>query len=90
MSEIMIEVNNVTVRYKMANDRVSSLKEFAIKKITGKITEKEFLALNDVSFNVEKGDVVGIVGRNGAGKSTLLKIVSGILPLAVHYHLPIW
>jgi ABC-type polysaccharide/polyol phosphate transport system ATPase subunit len=63
----------------MANDRIMSLKEFAVKKITGKIKYKEFPALKNINFHIKKGEVVGIIGSNGAGKSTLLKIISGIL-----------
>ena len=55
------------------------LKDFLIKKITGSYNAKEFWAVNDISFSLEKGDFLGIVGTNGAGKSTLLKTISGIM-----------
>ncbi len=75
----MIDVKDVTMTYKMPADRVSGLKEYLVKWITRKLKFNEFSALKDVSFHIEKGDVVGIIGRNGAGKSTMLKIISGIL-----------
>ena len=75
----MIHVDNISVRYLMTYDRVKSIKEYLVQLVKGKIKYEEFWALKNVSFHVEKGDVVGLIGHNGAGKSTMLKVISGIL-----------
>ena len=63
----------------MTYDRVKSLKEYIVQLLRGKVHYEEFWALSDVSFSIEKGEVLGIIGNNGAGKSSLLKVISGIL-----------
>ena len=75
----MIKVNDVSMQFILANDKISSIKEFVTAMLSNKLKFKEFWALHDVNFEVNKGEVVGIIGRNGAGKSTILKIISGIL-----------
>lgn len=75
----MIDVNNVTMDFRIQNENIKSIKEYLISLIKGKISYSEFRALEDVNFHVEKGQVCGIIGRNGAGKSTLLKIIAGVL-----------
>ncbi len=76
---VMIKVNDVSMRFLMANDKISSIKEFVTAFLKRKLKFKEFWALRDINFEVNKGEVVGIIGRNGAGKSTILKIISGIM-----------
>jgi ABC-2 type transport system ATP-binding protein len=75
----VIRLDDVSLRYRLAKQRIPSLKEYAIHLVRGALSYQELWALANVSFSVERGEVVGIVGRNGAGKSTLLKVISGIL-----------
>ena len=79
MSRTVIEVSDVTMRFRMNSDKILSLKEFVTTALRGKLEYQEFTALNHVSFKVKKGETLGLIGRNGAGKSTMLKIISGIL-----------
>lgn len=74
-----VEVKNVTIKFNMSKEKIDSIKEYFVKLVKGKLLYSEFFALTDVSFEVKKGEVFGIVGLNGSGKSTLLKVISGIL-----------
>ena len=77
--DTIIEVKDVSMRFRMANDNIRSIKEYAVQLLKGKIKYNEFEALKNVSFDVKRGEVVGLIGHNGAGKSTMLKVISGIL-----------
>lgn len=77
--EVIIDVQNITMRFRMNQDKILSLKEFVTAALSGKLEYKEFTALHNVSFQIEKGETLGLIGRNGAGKSTMLKVISGIL-----------
>lgn len=75
----VVELQDVSISFRLTSDKVLSLKEFVTRKLSGKLAYTEFQALKGISLNVYRGEVVGIIGRNGSGKSTLLKIISGIL-----------
>lgn len=77
--EPMVEVQHVTMRFNMWKEKVDSIKEWFIRKSKGQMKYEAFHALEDVSFTVDAGEVVGIVGLNGSGKSTLLKVISGVM-----------
>ncbi len=74
-----VEVRNVSMHFRMSKEKLQNLKEFLLKFLKRDLKFENFVALNDVSLTIPKGDVFGIVGLNGSGKSTLLKIISGIL-----------
>lgn len=77
--EVEINVKHVTMEFKKEKDESSSIKELAVRTLKGQRHVEKFKALDDVSFTVKKGEVVGIIGTNGSGKSTILKIISGVL-----------
>ena len=74
-----IVVKNVTMQFKRAKDEATSIKELVIRTLRGERKYEMFKALDNISFTVDKGEVVGIIGTNGSGKSTMLKIISGAL-----------
>lgn len=79
MSETMVDVNDVSIMFRLYRENVDNLKEFMIKKIKRQISYDEFWALSNVDFHVQRGESVALVGKNGSGKSTLLKTIAGVL-----------
>lgn len=78
MKEIL-KVENVSIKYITGDFKSIGLKEYVMRRLKGNYTVKEFWADHNITFNLEEGDMLGIIGTNGAGKSTLLKAVSGIM-----------
>ena len=77
--KIVIDVKDLTIRFNRASQQINNLKEYVIKMLKHELMFQEFLALQDISFQVQAGESWGIIGANGSGKSTLLKTISGIL-----------
>ncbi len=74
-----IAVEKVTMRFLKAQARTHSLKELLVQKLSGKHRAEYFTALDQVSFTVQTGEIIGLIGKNGSGKSTLLRIIAGAL-----------
>lgn len=78
MKEIL-QVKNVSIKYITGDFKSIGLKEYVVRRLKGNYTVKEFWANRNITFSLNEGDMLGIIGTNGAGKSTLLKAVSGIM-----------
>lgn len=79
MGNAVIKVDHVGMKFNLSEEKVDNLKEYVIKFIKRELRYQEFWALKDVSFQLNKGERLGILGLNGAGKSTLLKVIAGVL-----------
>lgn len=77
--EPMIQLDNVTVRFRIPHERIPTFQEYAIRWLKRGIQYADFHALNDISFSIDPGETVGIIGPNGAGKSTLLKVIARVI-----------
>ena len=74
-----IELNDVAIRYMVGDFKEIGIKEYVVRRLKRNYHVKEFWAVDGVTFSLEKGSMLGIVGSNGAGKSTLLKVITGIM-----------
>jgi len=77
--EEIVKIEDVSVSYRVPSERIGTFKEYAIRRLQGRVKHQEFLALDHVNLFVRKGEVFGIIGNNGAGKSTLLKLVARVM-----------
>lgn len=78
MGKEVLKVDNVSMKFNLSSEKVDSVKEYFIKLLKREMEYDEFWALQNISFSLEKGDRLGILGLNGAGKSTLLKVIAGV------------
>ena len=79
MDDTVIKVDHVSMRFNLSKEKVDNVKEYFIKRLKNKLSYDEFWALQDISFEVKRGDSVALIGLNGCGKSTLLKTIAGVL-----------
>ncbi len=79
ISDAVIQVKDVSMHFNVAAEKINSVREYLTKLTQKKLFFEDFVAVNHVSFEVNKGEVFGIVGTNGSGKSTLLKMIAGVL-----------
>lgn len=79
MADNIIEINDLTIRFNLASEKIDNIKEYFIKLIKRELMFQEFLAIEDFSLNIKRGEAWALVGVNGSGKSTLLKAISGIM-----------
>ena len=77
--DVVLRLEGASVVYRVTKERISSFKEYAIRKARREVLHEEFWALRDVDLTLRRGEVFGLVGRNGAGKSTLLKLIAKVL-----------
>lgn len=80
MTEPLIELDGVSLAYRLNRDRAGTMKEFAFQLLKRQVTAERFLAVDNVSFQVNRGETLAIIGRNGAGKTTIMKVVARVLP----------
>lgn len=78
--EKVIGLENISVQYRVANERIGTIKEYAIRVLQGRVKHEKFYALKDITMDVNAGEVFGLIGHNGAGKSTMLKLIAKVLP----------
>lgn len=75
----VIDLQDVSVRYRLPHERIATFKEFAIKWLRGRVVYEDLLALSHLSLRVRRGESYGVIGRNGAGKTTLMKVIAKVL-----------
>jgi ABC-2 type transport system ATP-binding protein len=77
--QIVVKVENVSMRFNLSSEKFDSFKEYVIKSLKKQVSYEEFWALKNISFEIYKGDSLGLIGLNGSGKSTMLKTIAGVL-----------